>query len=166
MNAKLLLLAATSLLLGACSVTVSPGTTRATVAPAGVLISSFTPDRGTGSTYYVGENVSFRFSANRPGYLTLVSLDPDGFSNVLVSNAYVSAGTTVFPTRAQGVNFTVQPPRGMQRVRAIFTTTQQSSNVVLSGRYDSRGWENVTTVYVNPYPVNARDVRETYFYIR
>lgn len=172
MNIKLALLSSFALLLGACypaSVRVGAGVSTGNVIISGQqtnYISSFTPTGGEGSTFYVGEDVGFRLSTTRPGYVTLVSLDPDGYSNVIERNYPVRAGVTFFPI---GKRYTLAPPRGIQRVRAIFTADDQrvSSSINLGGRYDSRtGWDNQITVYVNSYGAPTRDIKETYFFIR
>lgn len=164
---KALLLAALSAGLGACTVTVRPGATVVTAPAAQAnIIQNFQPTRGEGSTYFVGESVSFRISTRQAGYLTLVSLDPDGYGSVLARNLYVPAGTTVLPRPGDNVTLDLTPPRGLQRVRAIFTAERPTSNIVFSGRYDQNGWNTYTDAYVRPYGPQQRDIDETFFYIR
>ena len=173
MNIKLVLLGSIALLLSACvpsTVRVSGGVSTGDVVireRSNNYISSFTPTGGEGATFYVGETVGFRLTTTRPGYVTMVSLDPDGYSNVIERNVPVRAGVTFFPNNTK--TYTLTPPRGIQRVRAIFTSTDQRvyNSFDLGGRYDSRtGWDNQITVYVNRYDVPARDVNETFFFIR
>ena len=131
------------------------------------LIANIRPDRGEGSSYAVGSNVSFLLTTRTAGYVTLVSLDPDGYGNVLVRGAYVNAGTTSFPRAQDGAgSFSVAPPRGLQRVRAIFTRARPSTDLYFQGSYDQGRWNDVTNNYVQSYSATDRDVQETYFYIR
>jgi len=160
---KALLLACLSVGLSACTITLRSGPTLSTSAS---HIRDFRPERGESSSYYVGENVRFRLTTGTAGYVTLVSLDPDGYGNVLVRDAYVNAGTTVFPRAQDAVNFTVAPPRGLQRVRAIFTRTRPASVIVFTGRYDANTWNTHTNAYATTHGTQDRDVWETYFYIR
>ena len=130
------------------------------------LITGLRPDRGEGSNYAVGEAVRLLFSARTPGYVTLIALQSNGYASTLVQNAYVDAGTTVFPRAEDGVVYNLGQPRGVQRVRAIFTRVRPTSSIVLSGSYDSTRWNSVTTAYLDPYASSDRDVQETYLYIR
>ena len=131
------------------------------------LISSFQPDRGQGSTYFVGENIRFQLSTRTAGYVTIVSLDPNGNSNVLVRSAYVNPGSTVFPRLQDGAaSFSVALPRGVQRVRAIFTRARPNVDLYFQGVYDQGRWNDATNNYVQSYAPNDRDTQETVFYIR
>ncbi len=159
-----LLLGPLALGLSACTLNVQ--TTAGLSGARSNLIGSFQPGRGEGSTYQVGEQVSFTFSTRVPGYLTLVSLDPTGYSNVLIRGAAVSAGTTTFPRAEDGVSYTVSEPRGLQRVRAIFTRVRPSAEIALQGSYTGDTWNTATNSYIRPYALNDRDVQETFFYIR
>ncbi|MDV6374560.1 DUF4384 domain-containing protein [Deinococcus arenicola] len=154
--------------LSACSVTVRPDT-NANVQIQGRgsnLITGLRPDRGEGSTYGVGEAVSFAFSTRAPGYVTLIALQSNGFASVLTQNAYVNAGTTVFPRPEDGVMYNLGEPRGIQRVRAVFTRVRPTTSIVLSGNYDTARFNSTTTAYLDPYNQADRDVQETFLYIR
>ncbi|AZI42858.1 DUF4384 domain-containing protein [Deinococcus psychrotolerans] len=158
------LLGSLALGLSACSVTVQSN--------AGLsgsrsnLISSFTPARGEGSTYPIGSQVSFNLTTRTAGYVTLISLDPNGRGNVLVRGAAVGAGTTTFPRAEDRVTYDVREPYGLQRVRAIFTRVRPTVDVVLQGQYSGDTWNTVTSSYLRPYALTDRDVQETFFYIR
>ena len=131
------------------------------------LITSFQPDRGLGSSYAVGDTIRFQLSTREAGYVTLVSLDPNGNSNVIVRSAYVNAGTTVFPRAQDGVgSFSVAPPRGLQRVRALFTRVRPSLDLYFQGVYDQNRWNYATDNYIQGYTPADRDSQETVFYIR
>lgn len=130
------------------------------------LIAGLRPDRGEGATYFVGEEVRISVTTRAAGYVTLVALQPGGVASVLARSVYVNAGTTTFPRAQDGVTYNVAAPRGLQRVRAIFTRVRPSTELVLSGVYDGTRWNTVTTQYVQPYAVADRDVQETHLYIR
>jgi hypothetical protein len=172
MKLKWIVLALLPLTLGSCIYVTdrNPSTVSASVQNNN-YITSFAPTEGEGRTYFVGDKVRFRLATTRAGYVTLVSYDPDGYSNVIADNVRVGAGTSYFPEDLPGrpKEYTLVPPRGLQRVKAIFTSDLQSSRgkVTIEGRYDSRtGWDNQITLYVNGYDARVRDVRETFFYIR
>jgi Domain of unknown function (DUF4384) len=158
------LLGTLALGLSACTISVRPNLaldyTRSN------LITSLRPDRGEGSSYAVGENVRLSVTTQSAGYLTLVALDPAGVGSVIVQNARIAAGTTTFPRAQDGASFTVAPPRGLQRVRAIFTRTQPTTSFAFEGSYDAGRWNSATNSYTQGYAVGDRDVQETYFYIR
>ncbi|PYE55173.1 DUF4384 domain-containing protein [Deinococcus yavapaiensis] len=161
---NVMLLTLGALALSACTVAVRPGVS--VTASSSNLIADLQPDRGEGSTYFVGERVRFRFTTRASGYVTLVSLDPDGYGNVLVRDTYVPAGTTLFPRPSDAFTFDLTPPRGVQRVRAIFTTNRATAQIVFSGRYDQNGWRTYTDTYLQPVGASQRDVAETFFTIR
>ena len=153
-----------SLGLSACTVTVRPNTGLG--GSGSNLITRLTPDRGEGATYVVGEPVQFSVTVRTPGYLTLVALNPGGYASPLVQNVYVGAGTTTFPRVQDGATYNVAPPRGLQRVRAIFTRVRPTTDLVFSGVYDGQRWNGATETYLRPYALADRDVQETYLYIR
>lgn len=148
--------------LSSCTVTVRDNRS---LDPRYNLITGLSPMRGEGSAYRPGENLAVRVTTRADGYLTLLALDPDGYGTVLTQNAYVRAGTTVFPRSEDGVSYTVAPPYGTERIRAIFTRVRPATSVVLSGRYDAGRWNDATNVYLQPYQVADRDVQETYLNI-
>ncbi|GHF49468.1 hypothetical protein HNQ07_002498 [Deinococcus metalli] len=150
--------------LSACTVSVRPNLTLQ--ASGGNLISGLKPDRGEGSSYAVGENVRINVGTRAAGYVTLVALQSNGYASVLARNVYVQPGTTSFPRAQDGVVYTIAPPRGIQRVRAIFTRVRPTTDLVISGYYDGDRWNTFTNAYVSPYPQADRDVQETFFYIR
>lgn len=130
------------------------------------LIARVTPDRGEGSSYAIGEAIKINVTTRDAGYVTLLALNADGSADALVRNAYVAAGTTTFPRAQDGVTFNAGAPRGLQRVRAIFTRPRPTTDLVLGGVYDGNRWNNTTNQYLSPYAPADRDVQETYLYIR
>lgn len=157
-------LIALTLLASACTITVRPGGfVSPDIALSGV-IQDFQPTRGRGADYYVGENLEFRLVTNQSGFVTLTALDPDGKVYVFERNIPVQAGTNYLPLAGARHVYTVQPPVGMQRVRASFTSNRTDGSVSYIGRYGDGEWTSAIQVDIRPSPV--RDVVETYFYIR
>lgn len=155
---------AVALLASACTIYVRPGglvTGDITLNP---VIQDFRPSRGEGSTYNIGENVEFRIVTSQSGYVTLTALDPDGRIYVFERNVPVGAGTTYLPLAGSRHVYSVAPPRGLQRVRASFTSTPTDGTVRYVGRYGDGEWSSAITIDIRPAPV--RDVAETSFYIR
>uniref|UniRef100_UPI0025C105B0 DUF4384 domain-containing protein n=1 Tax=Deinococcus sp. TaxID=47478 RepID=UPI0025C105B0 len=130
------------------------------------LIARVTPDRGEGNAYNVGEAIRVNVTVRDAGYVTLLALNAGGSADVLVRNAYVERGTTTFPRPQDAVTFNASAPRGLQRIRAIFTRPRPTTDLVLGGIYDGTRWNNVTSDYLTPYAPADRDVQETYIYIR
>ncbi|WP_425146518.1 DUF4384 domain-containing protein [Deinococcus sp.] len=131
------------------------------------LIYSFRPDRGEGSSYAVGDTIRFVLTTREAGYATLVSLDPDGRSNVIVRSAFVNAGTTTFPRAQDGAaSFSVAPPRGLQRVRVLFTRARPSLDLYFQGVYDQPRWNYANDAYIQSYAPADRDSEQTVFFIR
>jgi hypothetical protein len=129
------------------------------------IIQVFEPTRGAGANYSVGDTISFRILTDRSGYVTLSAIDPDGSVYVLVQNLYVQGGlvTTISGPDARSV-FTLQPPRGLHRVRAAFTPSPTGTTRVTYQR--SRGEDNWTRVIVTDVtPYNVRDIVETRFFL-
>lgn len=158
------------ILLTSCAIYVSPNsvTARGRIR-FGIEVSDvlrvFEPARGTGSTYYVGENVSFRILTTRDGYLTLTALDPDGRVYTFARNLYVRGGqTTVISGPDDSSVFSLVPPRGLQRVRAAFTPGRTSGRISYSGNSNEGRWTQSIITEVRDYDV--RDIAETHFYIR
>lgn len=92
-------------------------------------ITSFTPDRGAGAVYGLGEEISFTLQTSSGGYVTLTSYGPDGAASVFAQNMYVPAGSVTLPTPESGVRYTLAPPRGLQRVVASFSSSTSGAAV-------------------------------------
>lgn len=161
--AKLALLGVAVSGLSACTVTNRPNVGLS--GSSSNLIARVTPDKGEGGVYKVGEAVKLNVTTRTAGYVTLLALNSDNTVNVLVQNARVTEGTTTFP-RIGEATFTVAPPLGVQRVRAIFTRERPTTEIVVRGVYDGVRWNTMTSEYLAPYPLPDRDVQETYLYIR
>jgi hypothetical protein len=167
----LLFFALSSLLLSGCRIIVTPGdvsvgaTLRFGIALTPV-IQVFEPTKGTGSSYFVGDAISFRLFTNRSGYITLSAIDPDGRVYVFAQNIYVRGGET---TTLSGIDsrtiFTLQPPRGLHRVRASFTPSQTATaSLTYSSVSGDDGWTRIIVSDVRPFEV--RDIAETRFFLQ
>lgn len=82
-------------------------------------------------SYLVGEKAVFRFRTSRDCYLTLLNIGASGKLIMLLPNPYhpnpeetlvrAGRGWTTFPS-AQDFEFTIQPPVGRERIKAVCTT--------------------------------------------
>lgn len=162
-------------LLSACTVTFVPGETTVRTRVEGRVsfglelsdvIEVFEPTQGHGSTYYVGDTISFRVRTNQDGWLTLSAIDPDGFVYVFARNLFVEGGRTrIISGTSPRTEFVLTPPRGFHRVRATFTPSRtDEGRVTYRGRSGENAWTNSIVVELRPYPV--RDVVETNFTLR
>jgi hypothetical protein len=163
------------LALGGCTIYLTDGeaTVRSSVrgritfgVPLQDVITYFQPSKGAGATYRVGESIAFDIRTTNDGFVTLTSIDPDGFVHTFARNIFVRGGsiqTIEGPDRRH--IFTVEPPRGLLRVRASFTSGRTDpSRVSFRGKRGEEAWTQSITVDVRPYDV--RDVAETYLYVR
>jgi len=154
-------------LLSACTITLRPGDVQLGVSVEFNLadvIARFEPDRGQGAIYRVGEEVQFVITLRRPGYVSLVAIDPDGRSYEFEHGVYLTAGTHVLPLPSMRLRYVVDYPTGKQRVRAIYTDTRPGS-VYFRGVYSTDGFNDRLRVYFKQSYAQVRDVKETYFYI-
>lgn len=163
------------LALGGCTVYLTDGETSVRTSvrgritfgvPLNDVISYFAPTRGAGANYRVGESIAFDIRTDRSGYVTLTSIDPDGYVHTFSRNIYVRGGSrqTIEGPDARHI-FTVDPPRGLLRIRASFTSSRTDPGRV--SYRDKRGedaWTQSISVDVRPYDV--RDVVETHIYVR
>ncbi len=78
--------------------------------------------------YRVGEEIRFYFRSDRDCYLTLIDYDPSGKVKVLFPNRYyqnnfIRAGEAyTIPGGEYGFKLTIEPPTGIERIKAIATT--------------------------------------------
>lgn len=99
------------------------------------VVSDFAPDRGEGGKYKIGEQVFFKFNLSQPGYVSLVTIDPDTTTAVLERNIQLPAGSHTFPqkkdvTKAGQAAYQVFPPTGVSRFRLIYTDKPQPTAFV------------------------------------
>lgn len=163
-----------ALLLGGCTIYLTDDATVRTTArgrvtfgiPLSEVITHFAPTRGQGASYRVGESIAFDVRTTRDGYLTLTSIDPDGYVHTFARNIFVRGGavrTIEGPDRRHV--FSVDPPRGLVRVRASFTSgATDPSRVTYRGQRGEEAWTQSISVELRPY--DTRDVAETHIYVR
>jgi len=154
-------------LLSACTITLRPGDVQVGVSvefDLSDVIARFEPDRGRGATYYVGEEVRFVVSLRRPGYVSLVAIDPDGRTYEFEHGVYLPAGTHELPLPGMRHRYVIEPPTGKQRVRVIYTDTRPGS-VYFRGVYSTDGFNDRLRLYFRQSYAQVRDLKETYFYI-
>jgi hypothetical protein len=78
--------------------------------------------------YKVGETIRFNFRSDQDCYLTLVDYEPNGNVKILFPNRYRQNNfiegrkTYTIPGSDYGFKLTVEPPLGVERVKAIATT--------------------------------------------
>lgn len=164
---RMFLLLGLGALLSACTITLRPGDVQVGVSVEFGLadvIARFEPDRGQGATYRIGEEVQFVITLRRPGYVSLVAIDPDGRTYEFEHGVYLTAGTHVLPLPSMRRRYVVDYPTGKQRVRAIYTDTRPGS-VYFRGVYSSDGFNDRLRLYFKQSYAQVRDVKETYFYI-
>jgi len=166
---RLLVLLVMAGLLSACTITARPNVVISArfgyeLTPTIVRLE---PDRGQGSNYFVGEYVRFYLTLNRPGYVALVAIDPSG-ETYEFSHYYLQAGsyTLAGPQGNPNFGFQLRPPRGLERVRAIYTDSPYPAGFVFGGIYTYETWDRQTSIYLRDSRSRIRDVSETYFYIR
>ena len=169
MKRVFLLAAVAALALTACTVYVTPsdvsvtGRLRFGIGVSDV-IQVFEPSRGPGSSYRVGETIAFRVLTNQDGYLTLSAIDPDGAVYTFARNLRVRGGRVqVFEGPDAGSVFSLVPPRGLHRVRAVFTSAPTSGLVSYRGVVGETVWTARIRSEVSDHQV--RDIAETSFYL-
>ena len=129
------------------------------------LIREFTPNRGIGSTYRVGDPISFRIRTVEDGYVTLTAIDPDGSVYVFARNIPVSGGRVeVITGLSPRQRFVITPPTGLHRVSVHFTPTATSERVEFRGLFGYDAWQGQIRVELQPFP--RGDVAETRFFVR
>jgi len=151
--------------LAGCTVTfVGPGSSVSN--SANRVIEMFEARAGEGSSYRVGEEISFRIRTRVDGYVTLTSLGPRGDVEVFARNVPVVARrVNVIDGRDQGVVFVVEPPRGWHRVRASFTPSRTDTRrVSFRGRAGEDAWMAAIRIDIEPFEI--WDVAETRFFVR
>ncbi len=78
--------------------------------------------------YRIGEEIRFYFRTSRDCYLTLIDYETNGNVQVLFPNRYyqshyVRAGKTyILPGSEYGFKLIVEPPTGIEKIKAIATT--------------------------------------------
>lgn len=127
----------------------------------GNVITDFRPTRGNGATYGIGEQIQLSITTTQSGYVTLVIYNPFDYRNSEIRNIPVGRGTNIIP---RDFALTAAAPAGTTRFRAFFTP--QPSSVSFLGGFGERYLETQTAVYLEPYPVASRDVKEAFLFVR
>lgn len=157
-----LVLLALSAILSACTLILYPEGLSVTYrVDFGGAILRFEPDRGAGATYFLGEEVRFLLTLDQPGWVSLVVIDPDGRTYEL-DRFYLDRGTHLLPPGAY--RYTLTLPRGLHRVRAVYTEGPPPARVRLEGVYTD--WDARLRLYIEASGARRYDVAETYFYVR
>ncbi len=92
--------------------------------PAGDLTVTITTDK---PAYAVGETVRITFTINRPAYIYIWDIPPDGrvtliFPNYYDSQNFFPAGTHSIPTPGKAYTLRVQPPLGTEWLQILAST--------------------------------------------
>lgn len=168
---NILLGLALSLLLSSCTITFLPGdvsvsgNVRFGIELSNV-ITTLQPDKGAGSSYRIGDNISFVVRTNQSGYITLTEIDPFGNVDTFGRNIPVSAGTNIISGPDNRSQFAIgsSSVSGLHRVRASFTPSPTDlSRVTYRGTVGEDGWTNLIVTEVRTFQI--RDIAETTFFI-
>ncbi|AEB11054.1 DUF4384 domain-containing protein [Marinithermus hydrothermalis] len=157
-----------ALILSACTVTLRPGDVSLRIEfglELADVITRFEPTRGPGAVYRVGEPVQFVITLRQAGYVTLVAVDEDGRAEEFERNLFLPAGTHTLPPPGARYRYEVSFPTGVQRVRAIYTSTPAPASVRFRGVFQSDGLNRHTALFIEKSAARLRDVRETFFHI-
>ncbi len=82
-------------------------------------------------SYGIGDLITFSVKTEKPGYLILVEISPDGGAKVIFPNPaapdnFLEAGVTHnIPKLDSGVEFKIAGPIGMERFKALFSETRE-----------------------------------------
>ncbi|MDF1523845.1 MAG: DUF4384 domain-containing protein [Trueperaceae bacterium] len=115
-------------------------------------------------SYAVGDRVQFRIATNRPGFVTLTAIDPDGSVYVIARNLEVTGrGTEILPPPSARVAFVAVPPTGRHVVRAHFTPTRTPERVVFRGLVGFDSWSNAISIELSGTGFVLDDVAEVRF---
>jgi hypothetical protein len=96
---------------------------------------------GGKTSFGIGEDISFKATSERDGYLTLLDLGTDGkvvmlFPNAEHKSAPIKAGQTLtFPTPDMGFQLQIFPPAGRGMVRAFVTPRPLDLPIPADGSY-------------------------------
>jgi hypothetical protein len=130
-------------------------TTRPTVAN---IIQDFQPTRGNGGSYRIGESIVFRMTVARAGFVTLVFYNDGALPDFEIRNIAVQPGINLMPN---GNTAVAAEPTGITRVRAFYTP-QPNSNISFLGGRGISYLEDTTNTWLNSYPAELRDVKDTF----
>jgi hypothetical protein len=115
-------------------------------------------------SYAIGDDVRFRIATNRPGYVTLTAIDPDGSVYVIARNLEVSGrGIEILPPPNSRFPFVAVPPTGRHVVRAHFTPSRTPERVVFRGLVGFDSWSSAIAIELSGTGFVLDDVAEVRF---
>ena len=128
------------------------------------VVGQFAPDRGLNGEYKLRERVFFSFTLSRPGFITLVTVDPDSTTVVLERNVPLTAGRHTLPLasdrNAQGqATYLVLPPTGPQFFRLIYTDVAINQRSLFDGKLSREELNTQTRTYTAA--ASQKDVADT-----
>jgi Domain of unknown function (DUF4384) len=133
------------------------------------VIQSFKPEQGEGANYKVGSQVSFTYTLERAGYITLVAYDDDGRTYDIERSVAVKAGAQTLPRADDRTGtggkaaYIVDPPIGPQRVFLIYTDRPAPTSSRVSGNFKPGDLSGVIRTYISSTNSTVYDVAETRF---
>jgi hypothetical protein len=122
------------------------------------IIQDFQPTRGNGASYRVGESIVFRATMARAGFVTLVFYNDGALPDFEIRNIAVQPGVNLMPNSNSAV---AAEPTGITRVRAFYTP-QPNGNISFVGGRGVSFLEDTTNNWLNAYPPELRDVKDTF----
>lgn len=125
------------------------------------IIQDFQPDRGTGATYRIGDRVFFRLTSARAGFVTLVIYNEGVWQPDEIQSIPVRVGLNLIPNSNE---LQAAEPIGTSRIRAFFTP-QASAGTSFSGGTGQVYIEDASNSFLNRYPAEARDLKDTYLFV-
>jgi hypothetical protein len=156
------------LVLAACAPAAQP-LDRQTLSSQTVIID-FKPDRGKDGAYKLGEFVRFEFTLERPGFVTLIAVNPDGSVEQLERNVRLTAGKQAFPlgsdkdASGRSAAYELYEPAGPHRMALLYTDTPGTSSVRFQGSRAADFASNVQT-YLEKSKATTRDIAEITFQV-
>ena len=132
------------------------------------VITDFKPDRGADGVYKLGEFVRFGFSLNRPGFITLVAVNPDRSVEQIERNVRLPAGKHTFPLSSdkdasgRSAAYELYEPAGPHRMVLLYTDTPGTASVRFQGSQDT-DFEGNVSAYLDKSNATVRDVAELTF---
>ncbi len=150
-----------AVILGACTITTSVGGSVEFPFSRSGHVRSFTPTRGEGAYYRIGEFIDFAINTDRPGYVTLSYLDAAGSVGTFARNIPVGAGRSLISGPGAGLGFQVAEPRGPMFIRASFTASRtDEGRITYRGHSGYDGWNSSLSIDLRGHPV--MDVVQTW----
>ena len=135
------------------------------------VIRSFVPDKGENAPYPVGQQVSFSYTLERAGFITLVAFDDDGRTYDIERSVATKAGAQSLPRADDQTStggkaaYIVDPPLGPQRVFLIYTDRAAPTGTRISGNFAAADLPKIIKSYISATGSSVYDVSETRFQV-